>query len=76
MKTLILLITTLVSAVIPCVQAIAQSDSSAKKLPSAKWQRARTLDMKHIALDLRFDWKTDSVNYWWLALDYRKKQIV
>lgn len=38
----------------------AQTDSTkplAKTLPPAKWQRARTLDVKHIALDLRFDWK-------------------
>jgi aminopeptidase N len=48
--------------VLPCLPLSAQqSDSTAKKLPPtlppAQWQRPRTLDVKHIALNLRFDWQ-------------------
>jgi aminopeptidase N len=35
----------------------AQQVDSLKKLPRAHWMRSRTLDVKHIALDLQFDWK-------------------
>lgn len=37
--------------------AIAQPPTQEKKqLPPANWMRARTIDIKHIAIDLRFDW--------------------
>lgn len=37
--------------------AAAQQPDSIKQLPLAHWARSRTLDLKHLALDLRFDWK-------------------
>lgn len=48
--------------VLSCEQLFAQQgDSTAKKLPPtlppAQWQRPRTLDVKHVALNLRFDWQ-------------------
>lgn len=36
---------------------LAQQADSIKRLPQAKWLRAQTIDVKHIALDLQFDWK-------------------
>ncbi|MFN0107890.1 MAG: M1 family aminopeptidase [Blastocatellia bacterium] len=39
--------------------AYAQQETKAekKKLPPANWMRSRTIDVKHIAIDLRFDWQ-------------------
>jgi aminopeptidase N len=34
-----------------------QQGDAAKKLPPANWIRSRQIDVKHIALDLRFDWQ-------------------
>lgn len=34
----------------------AQEKPAIKPLPAAQWIRSRTIDVKHIALDLRFDW--------------------
>lgn len=33
-----------------------QPDSTFQKMPPVHWTRVRTIDIKHIALDLRFDW--------------------
>lgn len=35
---------------------LAQSSDSLKKLPPARWARVRTIDVKHIALDIQIDW--------------------
>ena len=32
----------------------------AKKLPPVNWIRSRTIDVKHVAIDLRFDWEKES----------------
>jgi aminopeptidase N len=32
----------------------------AKKLPPVNWIRSRTVDVKHVAIDLRFDWEKES----------------
>jgi aminopeptidase N len=34
----------------------AQQIDSTKKLPPVQWVRSRTIDVKHIAIDLQFDW--------------------
>ena len=34
-----------------------QDDKKVKKLPPVNWIRSRTIDVKHIAIDLRFDWQ-------------------
>lgn len=34
----------------------AQQQQETKKLPAAKWARSRNIDVKHIAIDLQFDW--------------------
>jgi aminopeptidase N len=34
----------------------AQQTDSLKNLPPAKWARVRTIDVKHLVLDLRFNW--------------------
>ncbi len=36
-----------------------QDDETAKKLPPVNWIRSRTIDVKHIAIDLRFDWEKE-----------------
>jgi aminopeptidase N len=38
-------------------EIMAQHADSLKKLPPARWMRSRQIDVKHIAIDLRFDWK-------------------
>ena len=38
---------------IPCA---AQATDTMPALPTAKWPRNKTIDVKHIALDLKFDW--------------------
>ena len=38
-------------------EVLAQQADSLKKLPPARWMRSRKIDIKHIAIDLRFDWK-------------------
>jgi aminopeptidase N len=37
--------------------AWSQQTDSIKKFPPARWTRSRNIDVKHLALDLRFDWK-------------------
>ena len=31
-----------------------------KPLPQANWIRSRTIDVKHVAIDIKFDWAKDS----------------
>ncbi len=38
-------------------QGIAQSNDSIKRIPPAMWTRSHNIDVKHIAIDLRFDWQ-------------------
>lgn len=45
----------ILSIIVPLI-AGAQQDSI-KCLPRAQWARARKIDVKHIAIDLKFDWK-------------------
>ena len=35
-------------------------DDEAKKLPPVNWIRSRAIDVKHVAIDLRFDWEKES----------------
>src|SRR5215203_3657024 len=37
-----------------------QQDVPVKKLPPVNWIRSRQIDVKHIAIDLRFDWEKES----------------
>jgi aminopeptidase N len=39
------------------VFAHSQQTQARKPLPPVNWARARTVDIKHIAIDLRFDWR-------------------
>ncbi len=39
----------------------AQSTDSLKKLPPARWARVRSVDVKHIALDIQLDWAKKQV---------------
>jgi aminopeptidase N len=41
----------------PYSTASAQQTDSVKKLPPIRWIRSRKIDVKHIAIDLRFDWQ-------------------
>ena len=43
-------------ATVGSLSVFAQQDSI-KRLPVAHWARARKIDVKHIGLDLKFDWK-------------------
>ncbi|HEV7682731.1 MAG TPA: M1 family aminopeptidase [Pyrinomonadaceae bacterium] len=54
----------LVFVCVPCLAALslpvgdpAEQEAPAKKLPPANWIRSRQVDIKHIAIDLRFDWQ-------------------
>ena len=40
----------------PVPMFAARPDDESQKLPPVNWIRSRTIDTKHIALDLRFDW--------------------
>lgn len=53
MKTLLLFLTSIAIG----NTAWSQQADSIKKLPPTQWTRSRNIDVKHIALDLRFDWK-------------------
>jgi aminopeptidase N len=44
----------LAAATLPAMQ---QQTDTMKKLPPANWIRSRQIDIKHIAIDLRFDWQ-------------------
>lgn len=46
----------LVSAFAPQNPFIQDGDNEVKKLPPVNWIRSRKIDVKHIAIDLRFDW--------------------
>src|SRR4051812_17193537 len=35
-------------------------DGDVKKLPPVNWIRSRQIDVKHIAIDLKFDWDKES----------------
>jgi aminopeptidase N len=53
----------LILVVLICVSGMpgplkAHPSDSIKKLPSAQWTRVRTVDILHIAMDLRFNWKS------------------
>ena len=54
-----LLLLVLLSALNPTETAMAAQQEKAEKkaLPPATWSRSRKIDVKHIALDLRFDWQ-------------------
>ena len=38
---------------------IIKAQTEARKLPPVNWIRSRTIDVKHIAIDLRFDWEKE-----------------
>lgn len=44
----------------PMPQFPFQSRDDVKKLPPVNWIRSRTIDVKHVAIDLRFDWEKES----------------
>ena len=37
-----------------------QKDGEVRKLPPVNWIRSRQIDVKHIAIDLKFDWEKES----------------
>jgi hypothetical protein len=37
-----------------------QQEGEVKKLPPVNWIRSRQIDVKHIAIDLKFDWEKES----------------
>lgn len=39
------------------IQPVSFAQQDLKKLPPVNWIRSRTIDIKHIAIDLRFDWE-------------------
>src|SRR5690349_2940495 len=39
---------------------IQQKEAAVKKLPPVNWIRSREIDVKHIAIDLKFDWDKES----------------
>ena len=41
------------------VLPVAQAQTEVRKLPPVNWIRSRTIDVKHIAIDLRFDWEKE-----------------
>ena len=43
----------------PMSSSIFVQQDEKKKLPPVNWIRSRTIDVKHIAIDLRFDWAKD-----------------
>jgi len=53
---LIFLSTLAFSGVAPALQVV-QSPPDVKKLPPDNWIRSRRIDVKHLAIDLRFDWQ-------------------
>ena len=43
----------------PMSQSVFVQQDEKKKLPPVNWIRSRTIDIKHIAIDLRFDWEKE-----------------
>ncbi len=39
------------------VNGFSVQSAAGKKLPPVNWIRSRQIDVKHIAIDLRFDWR-------------------
>lgn len=56
LRTLTLLLLSMVAGV-NFVYAQSEAKTEKKKLPPANWLRPRTIDVKHLAIDLRFDWQ-------------------
>ena len=54
-----LLIFTQIAQARPLKNPFLQDGESAKKLPPVNWIRSRTIDVKHIAIDLGFDWEKE-----------------
>ncbi len=44
----------------PLKNPFLQQDGEVKKLPPVNWIRSRQIDVKHIAIDLKFDWDKES----------------
>ncbi len=55
-----LLIFTQMAAARPLHNPFLQDGETVKKLPPVNWIRSRTIDVKHVAIDLRFDWEKES----------------
>jgi aminopeptidase N len=51
----------LITLVVWHFDLLAQSSDSIKKLPPARWARVRSVDVKHIALDIQVDWTKKQV---------------
>ena len=49
-----------VSSARPLKNSFLQQDGEQKKLPPVNWIRSRAIDVKHIAIDLKFDWDKES----------------
>jgi aminopeptidase N len=50
----------IVSARPGLINPFLQPDGEVKKLPPVNWIRSRQIDVKHIAIDLKFDWEKES----------------
>ena len=50
---IVVLLSVVFAGVVP---AQSQEKAAGKRLPSARWARPRKIDVKHVVLDLRFDW--------------------
>lgn len=46
----------------PMNRAVLQDDKKVTKLPPVHWVRSRDYDMRHIALDLKFDWEKEQTH--------------
>ena len=49
-----------VAAFPPTNPFLRQQDGEVKKLPPVNWIRSRQIDVKHVSIDLRFDWEKES----------------
>ncbi|MEP6903803.1 MAG: hypothetical protein ABJA66_18920, partial [Actinomycetota bacterium] len=49
-----------IAAAHPLANPFLQQEGDVKKLPPVNWIRSRTIDVKHIAIDLKFDWEKES----------------
>jgi aminopeptidase N len=53
---------TISTAARPPQNLFLQQNRQVKKLPPVNWIRSRQIDVKHIAIDLRFDWEKESAS--------------
>src|SRR5215218_10166507 len=57
---LVLLVFSSIASARPPKNPFLTEDGEIKKLPPVNWIRSRQIDVKHIAIDLKFDWDKES----------------